>query len=220
MDRQENETAPGRRTAGIILTTLAVASLGLLANHPSGAAHSFAEMLQEEAANRVSDGVVHGGFIVVLGGELACVAALFARRAIRPWAAGALVLLGIGAGLLMLSMLLDGLVTPAIAARYLEAPDKQEGARVVFVLLGTLIRFLMPAGLLFQAAGIAVAALGGWGKSTLARAMSVLGLLVALTAIASVAATAGVGPHAVMISILGFAAWYATTGVAAALGRL
>ena len=220
MDMQESAVVPAGRTAGIILAALAVVSLGLLANHPSGAAQSFAEMLKEEAANRVADGVVHGGFMAVLGGELACLAALFTRHAIRPWASAALVLLGIGAGFLMASMLVDGLLTPAIAARYAEVPEKQEGARVAFVLIGSLIRFLMPAGLLFQAAGLAVAALGFWSKDALVRAASVLGLAVSVITVAGVATTAGMNPHIVIVSMLGFAAWYATTGIAAALGRL
>ena len=220
MDMQEGAAAPGGRAAGITLAALAALTLVLLLNHPSGAAQSFAEMLKEEAANRVADGVVHGGFIAVLGGELACLAALFTRRAIRPWASAALVLFGIGAGLLMLSMLVDGLLTPAIAARYAEVPEKQEGARVAFVLIGALIRVLMPAGLLFQAVGLAIAALGLRAKDTLIRAASVLGLVVSVLTIAGVAATGGTSPHIVIVSLLGFAAWYATTGIAAALGRL
>jgi hypothetical protein len=220
MEMQDGAAAPGGRAAGVALAALALASLALLLNHPTGAAHSFAEMLTEEAANRVSDAVVHGGFIAILGGELACLAVLFTRRAIRPWASAALVLFGIGAGFLMLSMLFDGLVTPAIAARYADLPEKQEGARVAFVLLGTLIRFLMPAGLLFQAVGLAVASLGLWRKDALVRCASVLGMLISVAAVFGVAMTAGASPHVVIGSLLGFAAWYAVTGVATALGRL
>jgi hypothetical protein len=220
MDMQDGAPAPGGRAAGFTLAALAMASLALLLNHPSGAAQSFAEMLKEEAANRVSDAVVHGGFIAVIGGELACLAALFTRRAIRPWASVALVLFGIGAGFLMLSMLLDGLVTPAIAARYAELPEKQEGARVAFVLLATLIRLLMPAGLLFQALGMAVASVGLWGRDMLVRCASTLGMLVSVVAILGVALTSGASPHIVIGTMLGFAAWYAVTGAASALGRL
>ncbi|MGZ5714796.1 MAG: hypothetical protein ACXWIG_11625 [Caldimonas sp.] len=220
MDMQESAAAPHSRAVGIALALLAFASLALVLNHPSGAAHDFAEMLKEEAAHRVADAVVHGGFIAILGGELACLAVLLMRPAIRPWAIVALVLFAIGTGFLMLSMLIDGLVTPALAARYADVPDKQESARAVFVLLATLIGFLMPAGLLFQAVALGLAAAGLWRPDALVRCASVWGVLVALAAIAGVAATAAASPHVVIAALLGFAAWYAATGTAMALGRL
>ena len=60
-----NDCAPSR-AIGLLLIASSVASLLLLANHPGGSAHSFADTLKQEAANRGIDALVHGGFIAVL----------------------------------------------------------------------------------------------------------------------------------------------------------
>jgi hypothetical protein len=62
----------------------------------------------------------------------------------------------VGAALLMASLLVYGLMIPAIAQRYLAAPpDRLPYARSLFALCGIAVQFLMPMGLGFQAAGIA-----------------------------------------------------------------
>jgi hypothetical protein len=66
-----------------------------------------------------------------------------------------------GSAALMASMLLDGLVIPAVAARFvdIEAPEKLAADEAVFVLCGTLISFLMSGGLAFQS--VAMLSLAG-----------------------------------------------------------
>ena len=107
-----------------------------------------------------------GRLIAVLAARLA-LAALFTRRPVRPWASPALVLFGVGAGFLIASLFVDGLLTPAITARYAAVPE-ETGRRAHRLRADRgLIHLLMPAGLLFQAAGLAVAAFGFWRKDTL-----------------------------------------------------
>ena len=82
----------------------------------------------------------------------------------------------------MLSMIVDGFAVPAIAARFAGTADPGElrSAGTLLILCGTLIRFLMPAGLLFQAA-----ALAGWSAALASaagrgRAVGVLGAVSAV----------------------------------------
>ena len=56
----------GKPITGAVLIATAAASLVLLVNHPGGQARDFAGVLQEEAANRMMDALVHGGFVAVL----------------------------------------------------------------------------------------------------------------------------------------------------------
>src|ERR1700674_5062660 len=59
-------TSRERRGLAAAFTLCALASVTLLANHPSGSAGGLAALLKEEATHRVIDGVVHGGFVVTL----------------------------------------------------------------------------------------------------------------------------------------------------------
>ena len=209
----------GRRT-GIALLVLAAATLGLLHSHPSPEAATFTDMLRGEAANRIVDAVVHGGFIVVLAAQLACMAILMARIGTRrPAAIVALVLMSAGTAALMLSMALDGLVVPAIATRYVAASDRQGEAKALFVLLGTMIRFLMPGGLLFQAAGLVAWGVAIRSPARLARSVRWLGVVAGAAVIAAVGLSAGAIP-ALIGSMLLIGAWLALVGVALVLGRL
>ena len=49
--------------AGILSIATGIATVALLANHPGGDAHTFADVLKDEAANRTMDAIVHGGFV-------------------------------------------------------------------------------------------------------------------------------------------------------------
>jgi hypothetical protein len=216
----ENHAPPGR-PAGVALLLLAAASLGLLINHPSGAAQTFAEVLRDEAANRIQDAIVHGGFVVVLAAELVCLAVLSMRLGLhRAAVVAGLVLASIGAVFLMLSMLLDGLVTPAIAARYVDLVERQGEAKTLFVLLGAVIGVLMPVGLLFQAVGTACWSAALVRQAGPLRGIGLFGSVVAALVIVGIAATAGRVPHVLIGAIVAVAAWYALVGLALALRRI
>jgi hypothetical protein len=151
----------GERTAGILLLLTGIASVALLAAHPGETATNFAAVLKEEAANRNVAGVVHGGYIAVLVLQIVSYAKLSGRldlRRLMPLAG--IVFFAAGTAFLSASLLLDGLVVPALAARYAEVPAKIESARALFVFCETAIGFLMPIGLAFQGAAIA-----GWGAA-------------------------------------------------------
>jgi hypothetical protein len=197
----------------VFAIALGVASLALLAAHPGGDAKTFADVLKDEASHQVANAVVHGGFIVVLALQMVCYAVFSARLGLtRTASVAGLVLFGFGAAFMCASLLVDGLVIPAVAARYLAKPDKIESARVLFVLMGTMVSFLLPIGLAFQSAAMAA-----WGWALTAsgrRAAGLFGLALGSVLLAAVAASFATGnPMALMAALAGTAVWALVAGV-------
>lgn len=189
-----------------------IATLTLLANHPKGGGHDFADILREEVGQQLMNGLVHGGFVLVLAALIACFALLAHRLGSgRVPMVLSLVAFCVGSAALMGSMLVDGLVIPQIAARYLdiEAPEKVAAAKALFVFAGALIGVLMPLGLAFQS--IAMVSLG-WlfvtdtprrrGAGFTGIALGALGLILLIAAPASMAT------HVLLACIALQALWY------------
>jgi hypothetical protein len=213
------ESLPGEnpsptRGVGLVAIATGIVGFSLLAAHPMGDAKTFADVLANEAANRGTDALVHGGFIVVLALQLVCYSVFSARLGLsRISTLAGLVLFAVGAAFLCGSMLLDGLVTPAIAARYVAKPDKIENARTLFVLIGTMVSFLMPIGLAFQSAAIAC-----WGWTLTAggssRVIGFIGLSLGVVLIAALGVgTATLNPLALMAAIAATALWAILVGM-------
>ena len=118
-----------------------------------------------------------------------------------------------GAGFLAASMVLDGLVTPAVAVRYLLVPDKQDYAKSILLLMGALIGVLMPIGLAFQSLGVTA-----WGYALVIRGSSriagALGLLLGVGIACALAVSyATPNPFVVMGAIVGLAFWSFVVGL-------
>ncbi len=200
------------RPLAVAFALCGLATVLLLANHPASAAHDFAGVLREEAGNKVADGIVHGGFIFVLATLIACFALL--ARCLGPDRAPVVittVAFNIGGAALMFSMLIDGLVIPSVAARYLDvtAPEQVAAAKALFVFCGTAITFLMPLGIAFQ--GIAMVSLGGLllAGPPRHRATGIAGIALGAVILLLIAgALAGMPPHVLLVSIALTAAWY------------
>jgi hypothetical protein len=210
---------PGQRArfAGAGLIVCGIASVVLLAGHPgAGASPALADVLRSEAAQAGADAVVHGGFVLVLTLELVGFAALAVRAGPRRTSVLAAMLFAlVGSGLLTASMVVDGLITPGVAARYAAAPAaRQEPARALLVLIGTAISVLMPMGLAFLGA----AALA-WGAAlTPMRGAARIGGWVALALGALTLAAAGASLQAagmigLMVALLTSAAWAIAAGI-------
>jgi len=202
------------RITGLITLATGLAALVLLAFHPGGQAADFAGLLKEEAANRAIDAAVHGGFAVVLAIQLACYA-IFAGRLgwAKPIAVTGMVFFAVGAGLQMASLLVDGLMIPALAVRYVVAtPDRLPIVRGLFVLCSIAVQILMPLGLFFQGAGVV-----SWGAGLASRARGagivalVAGALVAAAAIGTVATGQS---HMVLVAVALLACWAGIAGTA------
>lgn len=204
------------RGVGALLCACAVASVGLLISHPGGSASPvLADVLRAEAAQRIADAIIHGGYVVVLTLELIGFLVLAARvRWQRAPVLAALVFLLVGTGLLAASMIADGLITPAIAVRYVAAPlARQEAARALLVLISAAIGVLMPMGLGFQ--GLAAVA---WASALAplrrARAAAAIAGVAGLIAVAaSVYALVGGPMVALMIALVALAIWVLAAGV-------
>jgi hypothetical protein len=150
-------TSSARRGLAGAFALCALATLALLANHPMVGARTIVDLIQAESRNQFVDGLVHGGFIVILSVLIVCFV-LFSRclGSTRVGVVTGLITFCIGCGALMASMLLDGFVIPAIATRFASSVDAAElnTAKTLFILCDTLIQFLLPMGLLFQAAAM------------------------------------------------------------------
>jgi hypothetical protein len=195
------------RTVGFVTIATGIAALALLANHPGEGATDFVGVLKEEAANRVANFIVHGGYIVVLAIQLSCYAILTGRFAAnRAPAIAALVIFAVGAGLQMASLIADGIMTPALAVHYLAAPkDQLPFARASLVLIGTAVRFLMPAGMAFQATGVL-----SWGAALLrnARIAGLIAFTLGLGVVGAVAGAMQSGNQMLFMSaIVGLTLW-------------
>jgi hypothetical protein len=214
-----SERLPADRATAVVIVATAIAMMVLLAVHPGGGAHSFSDVLKDEAAHRTMDAIVHGGFIAVLSIQFICYAIFSARLGLqRPAALAGLVFFAFGAAFLCGSMVIDGLATPAVAARYAGAPDKIEYARSLFVLMGTLIGFLMPLGLAFQSAAMAA-----WGWALLAggaaRAAGTFGVAMGGLALVALGA-ASTNPIVPMAALAATAVWALVVGVTLMRGEV
>jgi hypothetical protein len=201
-----------RRGLAAAFALCALATLTLLAAHPASGTGSLADFLKAEARDQYIDGLVHGGFCITTGVLLVCVVLLSRGLGLaRPPVLAGLLAFCIGSAALMASMILDGLVTPAIAVRLAgtQSADDLLAAKTLLILLGTLIHFLMPIGVLLQSAAVL-----GWSlvivrSHGLQRAVGVFGLITApvLTA-ALTAASATMASHVLLGGIVLQAIWY------------
>ncbi|MBV8146061.1 MAG: hypothetical protein JO184_13750 [Gammaproteobacteria bacterium] len=217
-------TSVSPRGLGGAFALCALASLTLLANHPMPRGPTLADFIRAEAHNQLIDAVVHGGFAAVLTALIVCFVllpgALPARGGRLPGIAVvvALVSFCVGSGALLLSMILDGFVVPALAAQFSAAASDPGKASGIFLLCGVLIRFLMPAGLLFQAVTVLCWSArmvrdGGWSL-----AVGIFGLAAgAFLAVALLGAPRELTEHLLLGAIVLQSLWY--LGLAAVLWR-
>jgi len=187
----------------------ALASLTLLANHPGGNPGGFAELIKDEAAHQVIDGVVHGGFVITLVGLTICFVLLSRLLgSARTSVVIGLVCFCVGSGALIASMVLDGFATPAIAVRFAGVDDLQP-AKALFILVGTLIRFLMPMGLLFQFVAMLSWSWAFVKRLGLSRAVGSLGLVVGISLIVAIfAIPTALAAHVILGGIALQSIWY------------
>jgi hypothetical protein len=210
MSKVDDDVERSNRAAGATAIVTALASFVLLAAHPGEQARNFAELVQEEARNQLQNLIVHGGYIVVGAIQIVCFSFLSSRlNGSRFASRAAITFYAIGIFWLCLSLLFDGLVTPAVAARYV---DQTEVVRPLFVLITTVVRLVMPIALGFQALAVCC-----WGAAMLASGLRVGGAIASLIGIALVAAVVagalgGMG-MAFMAAFAGMGVWSLLAGV-------
>jgi hypothetical protein len=192
----------------------------LLVNHPSGAAGTFADTLRAEASQQLADALVHGGFIVTLCALIVCFTLLSPiLGSQRVAVVVGMVSFCVGCGALIASMILDGFVSPALAARFVgeTAAEGLATARALFLLIGTLIRFLMLWGLALQSAAMFSWSLVLLRMGGVARSTGGFGVVCAVAVLTVFLAFTNLSAHVLPAVILAQVIWYA--GLAASLAR-
>jgi hypothetical protein len=184
--------------------------LTLLANHPHGGGQTFVDFIKAESRNQLVDGVVHAGAVLVLSALIVCFVLL--SRYLGPGrvaVVAGLTTFCVGCAAMMASMVLDGLVVPAIAVRFGRTAEDLRLAQPLVIFCGILIRFLMPIGLLFQAAAMlswsaVIVRTRGWRL-----APGVFGLAAAIFLIISLAfALPTPGEHLLLGGLVLLSTWY------------
>jgi hypothetical protein len=205
---------------GVLLVAAACASIVLFAFHPGESATDFVGVLRNEAADQRANAIVHGGFVVLLAIEFACLATLSMRLGLeRAAVVAALTFFAAGGAAFAASILIDGLAIPAIAVKYLATPEaKLDNAKALFILCGALIHSLQPIGILFQWAAVAC-----WSVVLIRmkpRLVAILGLLFAASIAAmfllplAIPSLSFLGGATILIAgLLGQALWLAAVGV-------
>jgi len=194
----------------------AVAEFVLLSWHPHGGARTITEVLQMEARDQLKDAVVHGGFILVSAILIVCLAGL---SRILQWekvsVTAGFVAFCVGAGTLMMSLGLDGLVVPTIAVRCLSEGTAQSlaSAQTLLLFCGACIKALMPTGLLFE--GVAMLS---YSIAMLARRwlrVGSFGVAAGIAMLIGLLLSSGLGPHILIAGMVILCVWF--LGVAGAL---
>jgi hypothetical protein len=213
LEMNQSLAEPNRqRVLAAALAACGLATLVLLAKHPAANAKTFADVLQGEARDQLVAGIVHGGFIATLSVLLICFVYLsrYLGQDRVPVVVG-LVAFCIATGAMMASMIVDGFVVPAIAVKFLDvsAPGDLASARTLFSLCGTLIRFLMPMAMIFQAIAMLGISLALLGQSGMARGAAIYGICVGLLLGGAILlAPAPMLEHLLLLGIVLQAFWY------------
>ena len=211
-----SSTSSGRRALACAFALCAAATFVLLSFHPGGGGRTIAEVIQAEARGQVRDGIVHGGFIVISIILIICLARL--SRILQPErvaVTAGFVTFCVGAGALMMSMGLDGLVIPAIAVRCLGEGTAQSlaSAQTLLLFCGACIKMLMPMGLLFESV-----AMLSYSAAMLARKWfwaGGFGVVAGVAILIWPLLLSGLGPHFLIGCIMVLSVWY--LGVAGTL---
>lgn len=206
------------RSEGVRPLLLAAGSaIAVLAFHPHVGSHGAEESLRLLANKDLmaKAAYVHAGLLGVLAvlsyGMLALARALGASRA--PVACGVLAWV-LGSAAMTGAMLLDGFVTPQLAARLLHTLETGgralaflEAAPVAFALLTVMIQVSTKAGFCAMGAGMAALSWAGRGQAPW---FGCLGLFAgALPAFAYAASGISLGQHQLMLLVGCQGLWYA-----------
>lgn len=204
-----------RPAAIAICATIAIAFVAL-SHHPvSSGATSAQASLAYLAGEGTRDRLVHGALIVmfaILAGGHAVFASLLG--AARPVVLLAMTAYLAGSGLVSGAMLLDGFVTPALAARFLAVSEATAlQVHVCLAAIGIGIQLLTRAGLLAMSVALlafAWALLSGPPPLHHARGLAVLASLAALLPAGFVLfGNVALAPANLLAIFAALAAWYA-----------
>lgn len=202
-------TSNPHRALACAFALCAVAIFVVLAFHPGGGGRTLTEVIQAEARDQVKNAVVHGGFILISVILIVCFARL--SRILQPARLSVItgfVAFCVGAGALMMSLGLDGLVVPAIAVRCLREGTAQSlaSAQTLFLFSGACIKVLMPTGLLFEGGAMLSYSVAMIAQRRLW--IGGVGVAAGIAMLIGPLLMSGLGPHVLIGGIVVLCVWY------------
>jgi hypothetical protein len=181
--------------------------------HPAEHAIDFAGMMKEEVTNRAMSGLIHGGFVAILGIQLACFAIFSGRLGWqRSLVIAAITFYALGSVFRGMGILANGILIPAMAVHYADASAATiESLRGSVYLVAMIDQWFGFAGSAFQAAGILA-----WGAALFAvsRTTGVLAVVIGGAMAASLIVSLIGSPMLAMLSIAGLILWALVAGLA------
>ncbi len=165
------------------------------------------------------DRIVHGA---VIGAEIVLLAAFAIVSAHlglgRLSVAGALAAYAVGVGLTVAASVIDGFITPDVAAHYAGGSPAAIDAGVSLLTYGSIaLQDLTKVGIATMSAAIVV-----WSLMLFelpwrgARPLAVFGIASSVFAVAVLASASRVSPHVLLLAIAAQTLWYAGAGIAVA----
>ncbi len=211
---------PNGKLAGIIIAVCAGLSIPAIANHPQILARSHGDLLAQIVALSPIDRFVHGALMVIMFALVWGLAIFAIRRGFNratvlagfiAYAAGALAWIG--------ATLIDGFITPEIAARFIgTSPEAQNYAISLLRFCAISIQILTKFGLVAISIGILKWSAGLLLSPGAPRTVGVIGIFAGILPPVIVLLThISLSPHSLGIIIITQAVWYA--GIATLLIR-
>lgn len=188
----ETKQPAANRVAGAVLVLASVASVFLMAHHPTVSGHGIADAMAETSAKARTAQVVHGGLIVTMGALMFGFLEVCSRlglhlRSVRA----ALIAYFAGSGAMLGATLISGFLIPSVVARYEgQQGDALEPLRHLLILASLGNRTLANFGVAAMSAAILLWSLTIARRPHRSRVLSALGLLVSTTPPAALLASA------------------------------
>ena len=207
---------PDGRVAGFAIVASAVLALGAIARHPTvGAARGQSDVLAQLSALATADEIVHGTLIVLIGALLFGFTVFSQRCGLHH----GFVLFGlIGFALASTGMigaaLLDGFLTPSLAARYGGASAQSIDVTLhVLAAVGVAIQVLTKFAIAVTAVAVASWSVGLVRSSGASRTAGLVGLASALVAVVILVTMHRLNPHSLGVIVAVQSIWYGTIGI-------
>ncbi|HLJ84793.1 MAG TPA: hypothetical protein VKT51_11515 [Candidatus Eremiobacteraceae bacterium] len=206
---------PSGKLAGVILLVSSALILGALALHPVAGTAPAADLMRRISALAPQDEGVHGVLLLLIFAVSFAMSVFTIRRGIDQQAVlAASIAFGAWGFALVIAALIDGFLTPAIAALYLPAKGNDLSDALGMLREGALfIQIVTKFGLVAGGTAALFWSLDllrgpGW-----VRAVAVYGLIAGISTASIIAFTNNLTPQSLIGSLAPQVIWYAAAGV-------
>lgn len=212
-----DESNSKARTSATLFLAGGVLVLVLLALHPHGAGADLPAIMASEASLARMNAWVHGSMLLanlVLLSAFALGTPAAGRGSVARTVAT--VAFACGAAAMGASLLLDGMVVPYLAGKFVASADAETRSSLLVMvrLCETLIRYLMPWGVAGQSLGIALWSFTLLGEPGCARVAGAAGLCVGFAVCTGLLMLGG-SPLLLMAALFAAAIWCIAVGACA-----